>query len=88
MQPKIKDPAAVKEYPWNWGDRFPGDTITTSTFAADPGLTVVDQGHTGLVATALIAGGTHGTDYKVTNHVVTAGGRTDEWTLVLLVRNQ
>lgn len=85
---KVKDPSARKPYLWDWAVRFPGDTISTSTFTADPGVTIVTNTKTALTATAWIDGGTNGTNYKIVNHVTMTSGASDDWTLVLMVRDQ
>ncbi len=95
---KLKDPQAVVDYTFNWNDGYldtssPAETISTSTWAVDPTpspaeLTVSSDSKTDTATTAFLSGGTVGKVYRVTNHVVTSGGRTDERTLVVRVEER
>lgn len=80
-----KDPAATLDYQFNWAEWLAGDTITASTWTADDGLTVEDDDFTNVLTTVWLSGGTAGLAYAVTNRIVTAGGRTDERTLSIVV---
>lgn len=72
-----KDPGETLDYAINWATVLAGDTINTSTFAiSDPSLTTTAHTNTSTVATIWLATGTLGSTYKVTNTIVTAGGRT------------
>jgi hypothetical protein len=87
----LKDPSAVLDYSFDWTtDGWIGsDTITgTPTWTVPAGLTKDSQSNTTTVATAVISGGTHGTDYDVACKITTAAGRTDERTFRLQVRNR
>lgn len=85
-----KDPAAVLDYEVDWTAWLTeaGDTIDTSTWTVPDGITVDSDTHTATVATIWLSGGTLGTAYAVTNRITTAGGRTDERTIVILVRDR
>lgn len=97
---KSKDKDAILDYVWPWaanGWLTEGDTITTADFtvyAADGGdipdtdttpVAVDSSSNTPTDATAWISGGTAGTVYLVTCHIVTDGGREDDRTLKLKV---
>lgn len=85
----VKDPDATLDYVWNWADWLGADTITgTPTFTVPSGLTKTAQSNTTTTATAWISGGTAGTTYDVACKIVTAGGRTDERTIKITVRNR
>jgi hypothetical protein len=88
----IKDPAAELDYGFDWGmDGWlaTGETITTSTWTVAAGLTQTSSGISGgKVATVWLSGGVAGTDYLVTNRIVTDGGRTDERSLTIRVRQR
>ena len=85
---KMKDPAARKPYRWNWSVRFPNDPVAASTFTVPVGVTLVTSSYDAGGSTAWLEGGTNGQDYTIVNRVTTAAGITDEWSLILKVRNQ
>lgn len=77
----VKDPGEKKDYAVDWSAHLDdGDTITTSTWVVGAGLTQATPAPsaTTTVATIWLSGGTAGTEYRVTNHVVTAQGREFE----------
>lgn len=97
---KTKDEDAVLDYRWEWaanGWLTDGDTITDAAFtvyAAD-GSTIPDadttpaevdsSSFTDTDATAWISGGTAGTTYLITCHIITDAGREDDRTLKLKI---
>lgn len=84
----VKDPEAVLDYLFDWSDWLVTDTITTSTMAAETGITIDDDDNDDTTATVWLSGGTAGEDYRVTNTIVTMGGRTDERTIIARVRER
>lgn len=85
----VKDPAAVLDYTFDWSDWLVGgDTISTSTWTAEDGITVDSNSKTSTTTTVWLSGGTAAESYRVVNHIVTAGGRTDERTLAVPVENR
>lgn len=86
-----KDPDATLDYSIDWtADGWIGaDTITgTPVWTVPVGLTLESQSNTTTVATAWISGGTVGADYAVACKITTAGGRTDERTIRLQIRQR
>jgi hypothetical protein len=86
-----KDPEAVLDYTIDWDadDWLGSDTITgTPTWTVPAGLTKDAQSNTTTTATAWISGGTADNDYDVECKITTAGGRTDERTIRLQVRER
>lgn len=85
-----KDPADVIDYSLDWTDELalvsPADTISTSTWTVTTGLTLSSPLVTGAVTIIVVAGGVAGTEYRLTNTIVTTGGRTVQRTYPLLVR--
>lgn len=80
-----KDPNDVLDYridasTWLAG-HDPDDTISTVTWTVPAGLTLVAQSNTTTTATIWLSGGTVGTQYEVLCRIVTAGGRTKDWTI-------
>ena len=75
----VKDPGEVKDYAIDWTAHLAdGETITTSTWVVATGLTKDSDSATTTVATIWLSGGSEGTEYRVTNHVVTDQGREFE----------
>lgn len=86
----LKDPAAVLDYELDWSTWLAtvSDTIATSTWTADTGITVDDESNTTTTATVWLSGGTAGVTYSLVNRITTAGGRTDERTITVAVRER
>ena len=85
------DPQASLDYSVDWSrwlDEI-SDTILTSTWTVPTGLVQASPAPSvnvaGKITTIWIAGGTSGALYIVTNHVATAGGRTDDRSFALRV---
>lgn len=84
-----KDPDAVLDYAFDWQYWLAGgETITTSTMTASPGITVDSSSNTTNRATVWLSGGNAGQPYTVTNRVVTSLGRTDDRTITIRVTNR
>ena len=84
-----KDPAAVLDYVISWSDWLPtGDTISAAAFTVPTVLTKDSETNTTTTATVRLSGGTAGDDYDVVCQITTAGGRTDERTMRVQVRNR
>jgi len=71
-----KDPAEVLDYTIDWEALLDGDTITTSEWTVDTGITKDSDSNTSTLAIIWISGGTVDKQYTLTNTIVTAGGRT------------
>lgn len=99
MREFLKDPDAVLDYVFNWGEWLAnGEEIVTSTFYIDgvlsstvpwtialvPDSTAV----TLLTATIWLSGGTLGERYTITNRIVTDQGRTDDRSAVVRVSDR
>lgn len=91
-----KDPTANLDYGRDWSDWLDevDDTIASSawTISPDPGLVVGTGGKapsfTDKKTTIWLAGGAVGNKFLVSNAIVTVGGRTDERTFEIVVRNR
>lgn len=83
-----KDPNAVLDYIVDWSDWLGSDTISSSSFTVPTGLTEDSDSNTTTTATVWLSGGTPGEDYEVTNRIVTAGGRTEDRTITIRVRQR
>lgn len=82
----LQDPDETKDYERDWSTELGADTIATSTWTPDTGITVDSDSHDTTTATVWISGGTDGTNYDVLNTVTTAGGRTLEHSLQFRIR--
>jgi len=71
-----KDPTEVLDYTIDWETLLDGDTIATSEWAVDTGITQDSESETTTKAIIWLSGGTAGKQYTCTNTIVTAGGRT------------
>ena len=80
-----KDPNAVIDYAVDWTLWLDGDTISSSIWTAATGITIDSNTNTITNSTVWLSGGTAGASYEVTNRVVTAGGRTDDRTILISV---
>ena len=85
MSLERKDPHAVLDYMVDWEPWLKGDTIVGSMWLPADGLTIDYETFTATSATAWLAGGTVGVAYTLTNRVTTAGGRTDDRSITILV---
>lgn len=89
MTAYIKDPQAVLDYAFNWTAWLAaGETITSHTITADPGITVNSHTESGGTVTAWLAGGAVGTVYCITCEIVTSGGRTDDRSIEVSVEQR
>lgn len=83
-----KDPDAILDYTVDWSRWLGTDTIATSQWTVPTGLTEVTATNTPTSATVWLSGGTAGQAYTVTNRITTSGGRTDERSVVINVRDR
>ena len=84
----IKDPQSILDYTVDWATWLVSDTISTSTWTVPTGLTKVIDSKTTTTATVWLSGGTVGQIHEVTNEIVTAGGRTDDRTIIIAVQQK
>jgi len=83
-----KDPQAVLDYAIDWSDWLGSDTISTSAWTVPAGITKDSDSNTTTTTTIWLSGGTADTDYELINHIVTAGGREDDRTITIRVRQR
>lgn len=81
----LKDPSATLDYQVNWAAWLGSDTIQTSTWITDDGITISNQASTATTATVWLAGGTINQAYMVTNRIVTVGGRTEDRSFQIVI---
>ncbi len=89
MSTYVKDPDATLDYGINWTPWLDGDTITTSQWFIDTGVTQVGSDTFDDTSTKVfIGGGTPGEKYELVNRITTAGQRTDERTIFVRIRQR
>jgi hypothetical protein len=87
-KPYIKDPNAVLDYVVNWATFLGVDTIASDSWIVPSGITSVLETNTTTTSTIWLSGGTLNSKYRLTNRVVTAGGRTDDRSIYVLVKDK
>lgn len=89
MQKFYKDSDAVLDYTVDWTEWLAAsETISTSVWTVQTGLTVDSSSNTSFVGTVWLSGGVVGTTYTAANKITTNQGRTDERTLEIRVTNR
>ena len=88
MESIVKDPDAILDYGFDWSEWLGTDTITASSWAVPAGLTEVADGNSTTTTVVWLSGGTAGASYTCTNTITTSEGRTDERSLVVMVRER
>ena len=84
-----KDPGAKLDWVFTWGAWLTaGETISTSEFIVDAGLTIESDSNTATSATIWLSGGRAGVTYKVTNRVTTSAGRIEDLSINIRVIQQ
>lgn len=90
--PKWHDPDAKLDYLFDWAGSYvlmDGDVIVDATVTTSaPGVVLTNVSHTDSTVTVWVEGGTVGQRVLLDCHVVTALGREDDETGVLVVREQ
>jgi hypothetical protein len=86
----VKDPDETLDYQINFGSLLESsETVTSSTFTPDAGLTKVSESFTSAgISTVFISGGTNGTTYKVKCEITTSGGRTYNRTIFVEIKDK
>jgi len=84
-----KDPDAILDYSNDWSSWLvTGDTIASSQWLPASGITIDNDSLTTTLTTVWLSGGTTGSRYSLTNRITTAQGRTDDRTIVIVVRQR
>ena len=81
----LKDQNAILDYRIDWSLWLDGDTISTSTWTLESGITKATDTFTDTITTIWLSGGTLGTTYTVSNRITTANGRTEDRTIEVSV---
>jgi hypothetical protein len=83
-----KDPDASLDYAIDWTDWLKNDTITSSTWVLPNGITKVRDSFTDTVATIWLSGGADGSSYSLLNKIETAGGRKEDRSVLLELKQK
>lgn len=84
----IKDPNSELDYGFSWLEWLNGDTISASTWIVPTGLTKITENFSTTIALVWLGGGTVGETYIVTNRITTAGGRTEDRSILVIVKER
>ena len=85
---EFKSPNEVLDYVHDLTAELGVDTISTSAWVLDSGITKDSDSNTTTAATAWISGGTLGVTHKLTSTIVTASGRTHVKNFYLRIQEQ
>lgn len=83
-----KDPNEVLDYVLNWAARLGADTISTSTWTVPANIVQDSASRTDTTTTVWLSSGITGETYALLNRVVTAGGRTMDQTVTLVMADK
>lgn len=85
-----KDSNEVLDYEVDWTERLSGDTISTSTFTLikAAGLVINSQSFTDTSSKVWLRDGTTGEKAQILCRITTAGGRTMDQTIALLITDK
>lgn len=86
--PYLKDQNAVLDYTVNWATFLGVDTIASDSWIVPVGITSASESNTTTTSTIWLSGGTLGTKYALTNRIVSAGGRTEDKTIYVKVKER
>ena len=84
---EYKSPASVFDYTIDWTDELGGDTIVTSVWAVDAGLTEDSESEATSSTTIFVSGGVAGETYQLVN-TITSASRTYEQRIAIKVQDQ
>jgi hypothetical protein len=86
----VKDPNAVLDYTFDWTAWLDdvADSIATRQIIPATGITVDSSAIVGKKVIAWLSGGTAGQKYQVTCRITTAGGRTDDRSIFIKVKER
>jgi hypothetical protein len=90
-----QDPSAVLDWGTNWSAWLGTDTISTSTWSVTEtspvgatALTLATSTHDATTTTIWLSGGALDARYRITNRIVTAGGRTDDRSFYVTIKDR
>ena len=86
----IKDPDAVLDYTFDWATwlALVSDAIASHLMVTETGITCDSSSIVDDTVIAWISGGTAGTTYRLTCRIVTDGGRTDDRSIFIKIKER
>lgn len=87
----VKGANDVLDYAEDWAAWLAdagADSITSSSWTVPAGITQNNAARTSTKTTIWLSGGTVGATYRITNRIVTAGGRTAERSFDVVIQQQ
>lgn len=86
----LKDPQAVLDYIFDWSAWLADitDTISSHAMTLETGITLDSSAVVSDTVVAWVSGGTAGVTYRVTCQITTTGGRTDERSIFIKVKER
>lgn len=86
----IKDPDAILDYTIDWTYWLDAvtDTISTKTIVTPTGITCTTSSISGKKVIMWLSGGTAGTTYQVVCRITTVGGRTEDRSIYVAVKQR
>lgn len=90
MKGFVKDPNSTLDYSFDWSLWLGTDTIVSSTWIAESGITIVpaSEAFTDTTTTVFISGGATGEKYKLTNRITTTASRIDDRSINIHIRER
>lgn len=86
---EYKTADSILDFQFDWSTWLAsGDTISTSTWTLESGITEDSESETTTTTTITISGGTTGKTYKATNAIVTANGFEANRTFFLKIQDR
>ncbi len=87
----IKDPDAVLDFGHDWSDWLTdngSDTIASSSWIVPDGITKDSSTNDTTTTTVWLSGGVDKARYTLVNRIVTVGGRTDDYTMIIKIKEK
>jgi hypothetical protein len=80
------DPDSTLDYTVDWSQWLlrDGDTIASATWTVPTGITQESADNDGTTAVVWLSAGTVGESYQITSHIVTAGGRSEDHSFIIV----
>ena len=83
-----KDPDAVVDYQVDWWPWLDDDTIASSVWIIPDGIAKDSDTYADKTTTVWLSGGADGQSYELVNRITTAGGRTEDRTITINVKQK
>lgn len=81
-----KDPNSTIDFAIDWNQWLVNDVVTASSWEVPAAFTIQSEGVTENVTRAFLTGGVANLDYTITNRITTSGGRIEDRSVLVQVR--